>query len=71
MSKRQGNGVRQTVKDILSGAKKMSRSCEDETFFAGSSSSKSRQSQLLSHIEVEGSSQQRQPVSEVLHNIFT
>jgi hypothetical protein len=40
-------------------------------FFAGSSSSGSRRSHLLGHIEAEGSSQQRQPVSEVLHNIFT
>jgi hypothetical protein len=39
-------------------------------FFAGSSSSGSRRSQLLSHVEAEGSCQQRRPVSEVLHNII-
>jgi hypothetical protein len=71
MSKRQGKGVRQVVKGFLSGARKMVRPREDETFFAESFSSGSRRSQLLSHIEAEGSSQQRRPVSEVLHNIFT
>jgi hypothetical protein len=71
MSKRQGKGVRQTMKGFLSGARKMSHSHEDDTFFAGSSSSRSRQSQLLSHVEVESLSQQRRPVLEVLHNIFT
>jgi hypothetical protein len=50
---------------------KMSRSCEDETVFAGRSSSGSKQRQLLGHVEAEGSSQQRRPMSEVLHNIFT
>jgi hypothetical protein len=68
---RQSNGVRQTVKSFLSGVRKMARPCEDEIFFTGSSSSGSRRSQLLSHVEPEGSSQQRQLVSEVLHNIFT
>jgi hypothetical protein len=68
MSKRQGKGVRQTVKGFLSGVKKMARPREDETFFAGSSSSRSRRSLLMSHIEPEGSSQQRRAVSEVLHN---
>jgi hypothetical protein len=57
MSKRQGKGVGQTVKGFLSGARKMVRPREDETFFAGSSSSRRRLSQLLSHVEVEGSSQ--------------
>jgi hypothetical protein len=71
MSKRQGKGVRQTVKGFLSGARNMSHSREDETFFAGSSSSGSRRSQLLSHVEAEGSSQQRWLVLEVLYNIFT
>jgi hypothetical protein len=70
MSKRQGKGVRQTVKVLLSGARKMVYPCEDETFFVGSSSSRSRRSQLLSHVEAEGSSQQRRPVSEILHNIL-
>jgi hypothetical protein len=50
---------------------KMFRSCEDETFFAGRSSSGSKRRQLLGHVEAEGSSQQRRPMSEVLHNIFT
>jgi hypothetical protein len=59
------------VKGFLSGVRKMVHPREDETFFAGSSSSRSRQNQLLSHVEPEGSSQQRRPVSEVLHNIFT
>jgi hypothetical protein len=61
----------------------MDRPREDETFFARISSSKSRwsqlmshvepegSSQLMSHVEPEGSSQQRRPVSEVRHNIFT
>jgi hypothetical protein len=71
MSKRQGKGVRQTVKGFLSGVRKMFRPREDEPFFAGSSSSGSRRSQLLSHVNAEGSSQQRRPLSEVLHNIFT
>jgi hypothetical protein len=57
MSKRQGKGVGQTVKGFLSGARKMVHPHEDETFFAGSSSSRRRLSQLLSHVEVEGSSQ--------------
>jgi hypothetical protein len=57
MSKRQGKGIRQTVNDFLSGARKMVRPHEDETFFAGSSSSGSRRSQLLGHVEAEGSSQ--------------
>jgi hypothetical protein len=71
MSKRQGKGVRRTVKGFLSGARKMVCPREDETFFAGSSSSESKWSQLLSHVEAEGSSQQRRSVSEVVHNIFT
>jgi hypothetical protein len=50
---------------------KMSCSCEDETVFVGRSSSGSKQRQLLDHVEAEGSSQQRRPMSEVLHNIFT
>jgi hypothetical protein len=53
------------------GASKMAHPRESETFFVGSSSSGSRQSQLLDHVEAEGSSQQRRPVSGVLHNIFT
>jgi hypothetical protein len=71
MSKRQGKGIRQTVKGFLSGARKMAHPCEDETIFAGSSSSGSRWSQLLGHVKAEGSSHQRRPVLEVLHNIFT
>jgi hypothetical protein len=71
MSKRQGKGIRQTLKGFLSGARKMARPREDETFFVGCSSSGSRQSQLLGHVEAEGLSQQRQPVLELLHNIFT
>jgi hypothetical protein len=60
----------QNVKGFHSGVRKMAHPREDETFFAGSSSSGSRRSQLLGHIEAEGSTQQRRPVSEVLHNIF-
>jgi hypothetical protein len=71
MSKRQGKGVRQTMKGFLSGARKMACPHEDETFFTGSSSSGSRQSKLLGHVKPEGSSQQRRPLLEVLHNIFT
>jgi hypothetical protein len=68
------------VKGFLSGARKMAHPREDETFFAGSSSNGSQRSQLMSHVESEGSSQlmshvkpeglsqQRRPVSEVLHN---
>jgi hypothetical protein len=56
--------------NFLSGVRKMAHPLEDETFFAGSSSSESRRSQLLSHVNPEGSSQQRRPVLEVLHNIF-
>jgi hypothetical protein len=63
--------VKQTMKGFLSGARKMAYPREDKTFFVGSSSNGSKQSQLLSHVEPEGSSQQRRPVSEVLHNIFT
>jgi hypothetical protein len=59
------------MKGLLSGLRKMVCLREDETFFAGSYSSGSRRSQLLSHVETKGSSQQRRPVSEVLHNIFT
>jgi hypothetical protein len=59
------------VKGFLSGARKMVRPREDETFFTGSSSSRSRWSQLMSHVKPEGSSEQRRPVSEVGHNIFT
>jgi hypothetical protein len=58
------------VKGFLSGARKMAHPREDETFFAGSSSSGSRQSQRLGHVKAEGSSQQRRPMLEVLHNIF-
>jgi hypothetical protein len=71
MSKRQGKGIRQTMKGFLSRARKMVHLREEETFFAGSSSSGSRRSQLLGHVEAEGLSQQRRPVSEILHNIFT
>jgi hypothetical protein len=71
MSKCQGKGVRQTVKGLLSEARKMARPHEDETFFARSSSSGSKRSQLLNHVEPEGLSQQRRPVLEVLHTIFT
>jgi hypothetical protein len=53
MSKHQGKGVRQTMNDLLSGARKMIRPREDDTFFARSSSSGSRWSQLLSHVEAE------------------
>jgi hypothetical protein len=59
------------MKGLLSGARKMARSREDETFFAVSSSSGSRRSQLLGHVEAEGSNQQIRSVFEVLHNIFT
>jgi hypothetical protein len=71
MSKRQGKGVRQIMKGFLSGASKMACPRKSETFFAGSSSSGSRRSQLLGQVEVEGLSQQWRPESEVLHNIFT
>jgi hypothetical protein len=56
MSKRQGKGVKYTVKGFLSGVSKMAHPRESKTFFAGSSSSSSRQSQLLDHVEAEGSS---------------
>jgi hypothetical protein len=42
------------MKGFLSGARKMARLRENETFFAGSSSSGSRQSQLLGHVKAEG-----------------
>jgi hypothetical protein len=45
------------MKGFLSGARKMACPSEDDTFFAGSSCSGSRRSQLLSHIEPEGLSQ--------------
>jgi hypothetical protein len=54
MSKSQGKEVRQTMRGFLSGVRKMAHPCEDETFFAGSYSSGSRQSQLFSHVEVDG-----------------
>jgi hypothetical protein len=59
------------VKSFLSGTSKMACPRESETFFTRSSSSGSRRSQLLGHVEAEGSSQQRRLESEVLHNIFT
>jgi UDP-N-acetylglucosamine 2-epimerase len=59
------------VKGFLSGVRKVACPHENETLFAGSSSSGSKQNQLLGHVEAEGSSQQRRPVPEVLHNIFT
>jgi hypothetical protein len=57
MSKRQGKGVKQDVKGFLSGVRKMVHPREDETIFAGSSSSGNRRSQLLRHVGLEGSSQ--------------
>jgi hypothetical protein len=71
MSKRQGKGAKQAVKGFLSGARKMVRPREDEALFAGSSSSGSRRSQLMRHVEAEGPRQQRRAVSEVHHIIFT
>jgi hypothetical protein len=71
MSKHQGKGVKQVMKGFLSGVKKMVHPCEDESLFAGTSSSGSRQTQLLRHVEPEGSCQQRRVVLEVRHNIFT
>jgi hypothetical protein len=71
MSKCQGKGIIQIMKGFLSRVRKMANPREDETFFAGSSSSGSRRSQLLGHVEADGLSQQRRPVCEVLHNIFT
>jgi hypothetical protein len=59
MSKHQSKGVKQVVKGLLSGARKMVRPREDQGLFAKSSSSGSRRSQLLRHIEPEGLSQQR------------
>jgi hypothetical protein len=56
MSKRQGKGVKQTVKGFLSGARKMVYPRKDDALFAGNSSSGSRRTQLLRHIELEGSS---------------
>jgi hypothetical protein len=41
------------VKGFLSGARKMVRPREDESFFLGSSSSGVRRSQLMSHIELQ------------------
>jgi hypothetical protein len=59
------------MKGFLSGERKMAHPHEDKTFFVGSPSSGNRRNRLLGHVEVEGSSQQRRPVSEVLHNVFT
>jgi hypothetical protein len=62
MLKRQGKGgggVKQAVKGLLSGVRKMVRPHEDEALVVGSSSSGSRQSQLLRHIEAECLSQRR------------
>jgi hypothetical protein len=47
------------MKGFLSGARKVARRREDETFFAWSSSSGSLWSQLMSHIEPKGTSPQR------------
>jgi hypothetical protein len=58
------------VKGFLSGARKMVHPCEDEALSARSSSRRSKRSQLLRHVEVEGSRQQRGAVSEVRHIIF-
>jgi hypothetical protein len=52
-------GVKQVMKGFLSDVTKMVHPHEDEALFTGSSSSGSRQSQLLRHVETEGSSQQR------------
>jgi hypothetical protein len=71
MSKPQGKGVKQAVKGFLNGLRKMVRPGKDEALFAGSSSSGRRRGQLLRHVKVEGSSQQRRAVSEVCHIIFT
>jgi hypothetical protein len=59
------------MKDFLSGARKMVLPREDEALFAGSSSSGSRWTELLSHIESKGSRQHRRAVLEVCHNILT
>jgi hypothetical protein len=67
MSKHQGKGVKHALKGFLSGARKMVRPREDEALFAGRSSSESRWSQLLRHVEAEGLNQQRREVSEVRH----
>jgi hypothetical protein len=45
------------MKGFLSGARKMVCPREDKTVFAGGSSSGSRQSQLMSHVEPGGPSQ--------------
>jgi hypothetical protein len=55
MPKRQCKGVKQAMKGFLSGARQMNHTCEDEAIFA--SSCGSRRSQLLRHVEAEGSSQ--------------
>jgi hypothetical protein len=70
MSKRQGKGAKQVVKGFLSGARKMVRPRKDEALFARSSSSGSRRSQLMRHVEAEGLRQQRRAVSEVRHIVF-
>jgi hypothetical protein len=58
------------VKGFFSGLRKMVHPREDEALFARSSSSGSRQSQLLRHVETEGQSQWRPAVLEVRHIIF-
>jgi hypothetical protein len=58
----QGKGVKQVMKVFLSCVRKMVCPREDNALFARSSSSGSRQSQLLRHVEPEGSSQQRRPM---------
>jgi hypothetical protein len=70
MSKRQGNRVKHTMKGFLSGVRKLVYPHKDKVLFAGSSSSGSRRSELMSHVEPEGSRQLRREMSEVRHIIF-
>jgi hypothetical protein len=56
MSKHQGKEVKHAMKGFLSGTRKMVCPHEDEALFDGSSSSGSRQSQLLRQVEAEDSS---------------
>jgi hypothetical protein len=65
MLKCQGKEVKHEVKGFPTGARKMVCPHEDKTIFAGSSSRRSRRSQLLRHVKAKGLSQQRQAVSEV------
>jgi hypothetical protein len=62
MLKCQDKGVKQALKDFLSGVRKMVRLCEAKAFVAGRSSSGNRRSQLLRHVKPESLSQQTSSV---------